>query len=145
VVDMEYKNEFFEFFIPIERFMQPYAMATKTAYLMSKPSNQRKDQITNIRRGAMYPLQSAELGEWNTVSFGAATAYISKQSSEMVWARPGNEPDLFAQKSTDSGLSSDMIEVNIPLEVRRPQNPVALLMYNRPTSDEPTQDDIRAL
>ncbi|TNE70505.1 hypothetical protein EP331_11955 [bacterium] len=145
VVDMEYKNEFFEFFIPIERFMQPYAMATKTAYLMSKPTNQRKDQITNIRRGAMYPLQSSELGEWNTVSFGAATAYISKQSSEMVWARPGNEPDLFAQKSADAGFSSDMIEVNIPLEVRRPQNPAALLVYNRPNSDEPTQDDIRAL
>ncbi len=145
ILDMEYKEDFFEFFIPIKEFMQQYARVKSPAFVMSKPSTSRRDQITNSAVGTLYPLQTAELGEWNTISFGAATAFIHKKNSELVWARPGTDPERFAEKSTSSGINSALLESNIPLEVRRPQNPAAILIHNRLQSENLTTDDSRAL
>jgi hypothetical protein len=145
ILDMEYKDDFFEFFIPIQQFMQHYARVKSPTFVMSKPSTSRRDQITNSQKGTIYPLLTSELGEWNTVSFGAATAFISKKNSELVWARPGTDPERFVEKSANSGMISALLESNIPLEVRKPQNPVALLIHNRLQSEQLTTDDPRAL
>lgn len=145
ILDMEYKENFFEFFIPIKEFMQQYARVKSPTFVMSKPSSSRREQITQSAVGTLYPLQNAELGEWYTISFGAATAYIQKKNSELVWARPGTDPERFAEKSINTGIISSLLESDIPLEVRRPEKPAAILIHNRLQSENLTTDDLRAL
>lgn len=145
LIDMEYKGTIFEFFIPIEKIMTPYVSANQITAISSRPSTQRKDQITQVSAQSIYPLNSDELGEWYSINFGATVAYIPKNKAEIIWSRPALESNVFVTNTSISKSNEADIEQDIPLENRRPKNPRALLISNKKATDSNTEDDLRAL
>ena len=146
IADVEYSGSFQEFFIPLNTFLVPYVSLKKTGIVYNKPSDSRQDQITSAQERTIYPLQSEELAGWYRVQFGPTTAFVEKSKAEVVWAQPGLAPEKFVtadQKVAGIG-NLDNIEIEIPLETRRPRNPRALLIGNRRNDAISSRDDLRA-
>lgn len=147
IVDVEYGNEFQEFFIPANQVLFPYVSFKSNGYIYAKPELSKSNQITQTEPRSLYPFLRDSSTAWSVIQFGPAKAFVKKSETEIVWTKKGIDAKKYVTNKSDVYVEEEMsqIEWNIPFETRRPKNPLAILIHLNDQTNSYKKDTFRAL
>lgn len=144
-IDLEYRNNVYKFSVPIKQIMKPYVLVNKKSPIRSSAAIASGNIYTELNARSILPLISEE-DRWYAVRYGAASAWLSKNDTELVWSYPALDINTFIKKGiTTPGTVVD-IEINLPKINTANANDFAFfLTADQDRSNSYKQEDVRIL